>query len=339
MANELPIDTGVTLFAGKFTEAILNTCWQQGLDLKAATLTAIADASGAYLDVEAPPAMTATAASAVTVTEPAVTIPSSLAVSDIIAQFSSTQTTQLTLLADKFTAFRASFFPDEGALYNSAEDWLQAAIDNPTAALPAAVATQLLEEDRSRILADSTRAQTAAVDALAVRRYPLPPGVAAAAVVQIQQKAQEEISASSRKLTVASIDQLRFVIDNVMKLRASAMSAALDYIKSLSLGTESANKIVDEGYGAQSRLISAAASYYSARTSAQELAYKGAQFNATQTQDAAKANLGAEMGIIEAKLKSLLQEAQTLGQMATAMFNNLHANAGMTASFTESQQT
>lgn len=335
----LPISTGSPLYAIQLTEAVINTCWQTAEEIKVETQTAIANAGSSFIDPDNPPEMIAAVVTPTSVTEPSVTIPDTIEVADIVAAFDAEQAALVADLADKFTSFRATFFTDEDATYTAAEDWLRDSLADPSVAMPAAVAAQIWEEDRSRILADSSRASADVLATFASRRYPLPPGAAAAAVIEIEQKAQSELSASSRKVAVMSVEQMRSVIDKVLSLRQSAMAAALDYVKTLAFGMDMASRVVSGGYDAQSRLISAAATFFNARTAAKELEFKGDQMNAQLAQEAGKANLQSALSTVEMRLKSLLQEAELLGRMAQALYNNLHANAGASASFSETQAT
>ena len=159
-------------------------------------------------------------------------------------------------------------------------------------------------------------------------RYPIPPGALAAGVAQIQEKAQDEIAESSRKVAVLSVEQMKFAVEKLLGLRQAAMTSAVDYIKALASGPDMASRLVNVGYDAQSKLISSVASYYNARTAAAELNYKAKQHNADLTQDAGKENLKSKLQITQDKVEALLAEAKALAQMATSMYNNLHANAG-----------
>lgn len=335
----LPISTGSPLYAIQLAEAVINACWLTAEEIRAACAAAIANAGSSFIDPDNPPEMIAATVTPISVTEPSVAIPASLEVADVIASFDAEQIALVTDLADKFTAFRASYFPDEQTTYTAAEDWLRDAIANPTVGMPATVAAQIWEEDRSRILADAARASADVLAVFAGRRYPLPPGAAAAAVVEIEQKAQAELASSSRKVAVMSVEQMRFAIDKVLSLRQGAMAATLDYVKTLALGMDMASKVVSGGHEAQSRLISAAAAFFNARTSAKDLEFKGDTLNAQLAQEAAKSNLQSALTTIEMRLKSLLQEAEQLGRMAQSLYNNLHASAGASASFSETQAT
>lgn len=235
------------------------------------------------------------------------------------------------MLADKFTAFRNTYFPDEQATYNAAEDWLQAALANPHGLDPS-VEAQILTDDKDRVLGEAARASDTVLAQFATRRFPLPPGAAASAVLQINQKAQDEIAATSRKIVVASIEQMRWVIGQTLALRQSAMDAAVKYITALASGPEMASRLVNVGYDAQSKLISAASQFYNSRIAAAEASAKVSQFNVGTALQAAEKNQAAELTLIEDRLKALLTECQAIAQMATSLFNNVHASASVSAS-------
>ena len=311
---------------------LINESWSQANEKHAAfeaRIDAIADESTGWLSTQAAPTITAGTADAPTITEPAVDIPSSQSATDVMSLFDSKYLELVALLSDKFTAFRTTYFPDEANAYGAAEDWLQAAIANPDSALPPAVAAQIIPDDKDRILSDAARASDTVLAQFAARRFPLPPGAAAAATLEIQNKAQDEIAATGRKVVMASIEQMRFVIQQVMGLRQSAMDSAIKYITALASGPEMASRLVGIGYDAQSKLISAASQFYNSRIAAAEVTAKVQQFNVSTGLEAASKNQTAELTLIEDRLKALLTECQALAQMATSMYNNLHASAGM----------
>ena len=310
--------------------AVINAAWEQG-NLKSddftAKIDAITDEATGWLSTQAAPHITGGTVTAPNVIEPNVTIPESQSAGDVMTLFDAKYAEMVAMLADKFTAFRAAYFPDESATYSAAESWLSAALANPNGGLPAAVQAQLLTEDKDRITADAVRASDAVIQSFAARRFPLPSGQAASAVLQIQQKAQEEIAGSSRKLTGLSVDMMRFAVEKTLGLRQVAMGAAVDYIKAIA-SPDSVSQLVNIGYDAQSKLISAASQFYNSRTSVAELTAKVAQFNVSSGIDVAAKNQASDLTLIEDRLKALLTEAQALAQMATSLFNNVHASAG-----------
>ena len=310
--------------------AVINAAWDLGnakysdYEAKVAALT---DEVTGWLSTQAAPHVTAGTVAAPSITEPPVDIPATQSASDIYTDFAAEYVKLILELSTQFTTFRSSYFPDEQAAYSAAEDWLQSAIANDSG-LPAAVAAQILTDDKDRLLAEADRASETVLATFAARRFPLPPGAAAAAIADITAKAQDEIAASSRKITIASVEQLRWVVEKTLGLRQIAMGAAVDYIKALASGPDIASRLVNVGYDAQSKLISAASQFYNSRTAAAELTAKVGQFNQQLALQAGEKNQAADMTMIENRLKALLTECQALAQMVTSLFNNVHASAG-----------
>ena len=212
--------------------AVINAAWDLGnakysdYEDKVAALT---DEVTGWLSTQAAPHITAGTVTAPSITEPDVDIPQTQAAGDVYTDFAAEYAKIIVELSTQFTTFRSSYFPDEQAAYSAAEDWLQSAIANDSG-LPAAVAAQILTDDKDRLLAEADRASETVLATFAARRYPLPPGAAAAAIADITAKAQDEIAASSRKITIASVEQLRWVVEKTLGLRQMAMAAAVDYI-------------------------------------------------------------------------------------------------------------
>ena len=69
-------------------------------------------------------------------------------------------------------------------------------------------------------------------------------------------------------------------------------------------------------------------SFYNARTDAAKTITASKQFNANLAQDASIKNQIADLTLIEDMVKTLMAELQAIAQMATSLFNNVHASAG-----------
>lgn len=311
---------------------LINESWAQANSKTAdfeAKIDAIVDPTTGWLAAVASPHVAAqTAVTVPTIAEPGVSIPATASVTDAMTLFDTKYLELVALLTTKFTDFRTAYFPNEQAGYALAETWLKDAINNPSVGMPVAVAAQLMTESTDRITADASRASDAVLASFAARRFPLPPGAAASAVLQIQQGAQDAVADASRKLTVQSIEMMKFAIEKTISARQIAMNSAVDYIKALASGPDMASRLINVGYDAQSKLISAASSFYGARTEAAKVISAVSQFNATTALTVAEKNQTADLTMIEDKLKALLAECQAFAQMATSLYNNLHASAG-----------
>lgn len=262
-----------------------------------------------------------------TIVEPTVDIPSSIAVADIWDEWETRYLELADWLVAQRIAFMSAYFPDEQVVYEAAEGFLQAAMANPDVGLPPAVASQIWGDDQARILSDKTRAQDAVIAQFAGRRFPLPPGAAAAAVAGVEQKAQEALAESSRKVAILSVDLQKFNVETIMKLRQVSMSSVVDYIKALASGPDIASKMTNVGYDIQTKLISAASQFLSARANAAEVITKAASMDAdaktklisaTTQVTAARTNVAelavkAESADADAKTKLIGASAQITG--------------------------
>ena len=326
------LDTTGYNSANEVVNDVINAAWDLGVSKSNDYAAKVANATSGFLDIANTPTVATGTVSAPTITEPAVDIPTTQSAGDVISMFDTKYLELVQMLSDKFVAFRATYFPDESNAYIAAEDWLQAAINNPDAGLPPAIAAQIWTDDRDRLVADAARATDDVLATFATKRFPLPPGAAASATLQIQQELQDKVAESSRKVAIMSVDMQKFNVEKLLSLRQVAMGSAVDYIKALASGPDMASKLIGVGYDAQSKLISSAAQFYNARTQAAEVVTKVAQYNNSTALEAAMKNQAAELTIIEDKLKAMLAEAQALAQQATALFNNVHVSAGISNS-------
>lgn len=310
---------------------VINAAWTEAIARQQSYDTKVANATTGWLDNANPPTIAATTVAVPSVTPPAATD----TVTDAVLLYDTKYQQLITVLDAKFSSFIANHFPDDATAYADVEAWLIAEMANPDRVLPASLANIIWNEDRSRILQDAARASADITAQWAAKGYPIPPGAAVHATLQINTKAQEELARSSRNVATKTFemayDKLKFVVQTVVSMRPMAMSAALDYIKSMAVAPSLANQLVDAGYGAESKLRTAAATYYGAQTDAAKMTYAANEYNAKATQGAAERNQASELSMIDYRLKALLAEAQALAQMATSLFNNIHASTGVSS--------
>lgn len=309
-----------------YSAAVINASWTLALQKSGEAQSKINTATTGFLDPLTAPTVSANTATGATVVEPTITI-ADASTSTVLADFDTEYLALIDLLAAKWIEFHNVHFPNDAAMYSSAESWIQAGMSDASG-LPATVRAQMLADTQAAITAETSRAKDAVLAQFATRRFPLPPGAAASATLQLDQSAQDKMAEATRKVTIASVEQLRYIIDKAVGCRTLAMSATVDYVKALVSAPEIASKVVGIGYDAQSKMISAASQFYNSRISAAEQLNKVSQFNVSTVLDASSKNQAAELHLIDAKLKALLADVQTLAQQANALFNNLHANAG-----------
>lgn len=183
---------GVTLYtipnaSMQVFQDVINASWTEGLNRKNEFTAKIAAATTGFLDTANTPTVAAGAITGSAIVEPGVTIPASADVGDVMSMFDTKYLELVALLSTKFTDFRTAYFPDEHNAYLAAENALQDAMTNDSY-LPAATQAQIFGDDEARIVDAKLRAQDAVVAQFATRGFPLPPDVAASAVLQIEQK-------------------------------------------------------------------------------------------------------------------------------------------------------
>lgn len=320
--------------AVRFSEAVINTAWTKAETSATAASVKAANIAGDIDGIIASPGsyhVTAGAVNVPNVTAPNVNIPASIDTSTIIATFDTEYPQIAAFLKTQADHIISTYFPSDSALYAAADAWLTTAIAD--GGIPDPVKAQLMADDESRIIDDKLRAQDSVVAQFAARRFPMPPDVAAAAVLQIEQKAQNEIAESSRKIAIISLENMKWAIDRVKELRGLALTSMVQYAQAIGKGAvDAAASITGLGYGEQAKLISAAASFYGADTNAKEMMSKVEQFNTSIALEGGVKNQATDMELINQKIKALLADMQSTMQTATALYNNLHASAGTTLS-------
>lgn len=263
------------------------------------------------------------------VDEPAVDLPSSVNVDDVLSKFDAKQLEIIDLLKTEFDAFKLKFFSNDGP-FDGAATWLDDSISN-VSGLPDALAEQIMADAKSAIYADAVVQADAVLATFAARRFPLPPGAAASAVLQIGQKSQEAVADSARKLMLAAIDNAKFSVSKALELRKLAMDSTAEYVRSIVAGNTSTTQMLNTGYDAQSKLISAAASFYNARIDAAKARAQVEQFNVSKEYEKDAKNLDVDIASVSEKVKILMVEAQALAQIATSLFNNVNVSANASA--------
>jgi len=325
--------TPLAKIAVRFSEAIINTTWDKAQASSAAASASATNVANGIDAIIASPGsyhVTPGAVAVPTVTAPSVIIPSTIDTSTILATFDTEYPQIAAFLKTQADYIVNTYFPDDSALYGAAETWLADAIAN--GGIPASTQAQVWGDDFARITADKQRAVEAIPAYWAGRRFPLPPDVAASQIMQIEQKAQDELAESSRKIAILNIENMKWAIDRVKDMRQIMLSAMVSYVQAMGKSTDAAAAVTGLGYGEQSKLISAAAGFYSADTNAKEMMSKVAQYNNSTAFEGAVKNQMADLQLMRDKVEALLKDLQFKMSEATALWNNLHASAGTSVS-------
>lgn len=318
--------------------AIINATWNLAGEHLAdfqAKIDDLTNLTTGWLQSLSMPHVTADTITAPTPTEPSMTI-ADTSPAAVYADFATQAATIVTVLVDKFTAFKATHFPDEAATYGAAEAWVYDAINNTsTSAVPAAVKAAIIASAQASILKEKSRAVADAIEGWAGKRHPLPPGALTYQTMRLEQQALDNVSEAVRGAAIKDFDQTYDKIMSSVKLamsnRQSALKAAQDYMVAMVQAETTGAQVTGAAYEAQTRMLNAAAGFYGARINASELALKLSQGSASISLDAAKANQQADIQPIDFRLKALMSEAQALATICAALTNNVRS--GGTSSY------
>ena len=206
----------------EMTASVINATWEQAnakTDAFEAKIDAIAND---WLATANAPHVAAGATVAPNVEEPAVNIPQNVDVPDVLATFTTQYNELVAMLVSKFQTFQATYFPQDQVDYNAAEAWLAAGLAN-NSGLPQAVRDQIETDDHARLTAEANRADDALVAKYAGMRFPMPSGALTSARLQLAQTKQDKMAESSRKITIASVEQLKWTVEKMVGLRQMAL--------------------------------------------------------------------------------------------------------------------
>jgi len=246
----------------------------------------------------------------VNVTEPPVQIPT-LAEGASIEMFSSWWLQINDALVDNFTWFIDNYFPNECDYLGKAQSWICKTLAEGGTGMAPAVEEQIWQRDRARLLRDSKRATDELLATFASRGFPLPPGAAVAATLSINKDAQDKIAQASRDVAIKQaeieIENVRFAVENAIKLYTGAIAAAGDFIKALAGTTGNMSQLIPSVTDSQAKLISAASEYYRARISVEELRLKAAMPVAEWGQRVNEKNVDNSMVLINKQVDADLE--------------------------------
>lgn len=240
-----------------------------------------------------------------------------------------------TLLKDGFSGFLDKYFPVD-ASFQQALNWISRALTTGGAGINVGVEQALWQRAKGRVLGDTERAKAELMATWAGKRFPVPPGALVNAVNQLNVEAGRKLADVSREAAIKSFDaeveNARLAVREALDLRLKAVDAAGSYIKTLILGPQTAVQLATGIAGIQTEFARSLVQMYSAQVTAAEPAVRLAIAQGDLTARAGAANLNAESGLIDARVKSVLAAAQMLGSQASAGINAINAQASISGS-------
>ena len=199
-------------------------------------------------------------------------------VSDTIVGYEAQLEKIVALLSDQLAGFFVRYYPLAADAYDEASAWLVNQITNGGAGVNEQVAAELWQRARERIIRDGRRVENQIATGYAAKGYMIPPGAMTAKMeeARFQQLTAtgEAATAVASKMFDAEVDMIKFAVDAAVKARQMAMSAAADYIRAVASAPDSAVRIYNMKDENRARMIAAAADWYRARLSRDEIVLK-----------------------------------------------------------------
>lgn len=251
-----------------------------------------------------------------------------------VAKFYELSNMVIAQLAMLYDGYMSKYFPDETGYLLRAQEWICNTIQYGGTGISPVVERQIWDRERSRTLSELARNEADAYTLWAGRGFPLPPGMLANQLSMIRLDAAGKIAQASRDMAIKQmeieIENVKFAVSEAIKLYGSAVGAAGDYLKALSIGPTSAMQVIPSITDSQSRLISAATDSYRASISVDELRLKASMTPAQWEQEARIKNGDWLTQQIKIEVDAAIAAAQSVGTQAAAALNGLHANTGVT---------
>ena len=199
-------------------------------------------------------------------------------VSDTIVGYEAQLEKIVALLSDQLAGFFARYYPLAADAYDEASAWLVNQITNGGAGVNEQVAAELWQRARERIIRDGRRVENQIATGYAAKGYMIPPGAMTAKMeeARFQQLTAtgEAATAVASKMFDAEVDMIKVAVDAAVKARQMAMSAAADYIRAVASAPDSAVRTYNMKDENRARMIAAAADWYRARLSRDEIVLK-----------------------------------------------------------------
>lgn len=271
--------------------------------------------------------------------EPTVNIPVQ-AEGASLAKFYELSTAVINQLAGEFTGFMTKYYPDDCDYLEKAEAWICDTLTNGGTGINPIVERQIWDRERSRTLRELERNEAEAMSTWAGRGFPMPPGMLTNQILVLRREANDKIAQASRDAAIKNveieIENVRFAVENAIKLYSSAMQAAAEYIRALAVGPTSAMQVIPSVTDSQAKLIGASTDLFRARIAVEELKLKASMTPAEYEQQARIKNADWVMQQVKLQVDAAVAAAQNLGTQTAATLNSLHAATGTTNSTQDS---
>lgn len=227
-----------------------------------------------------------------------------------------------------------TYFPDiAGCIRDNSDDWICNMIVNGGNGIPPAVEQQIWDRARSREVELARVNSDNAINEWAARGFALPPGALVNRVQAAQQDAIDKAATISRDVAIKNIEiqieNIRFAVEQAIKLRLGAIQAAVDYVKAYFLPTQLAIDYAKSLADAHYRYYNAMDGYYAAVIGAARLQLDARKAN--QDKDTTIASVFGKLveGLTNARVMAAVQTTQGLGAAAAAALGSMNSVANI----------
>lgn len=235
----------------------------------------------------------------------------------------------IALMADELGKFYTLYYPLADDAFDEATEWLVNTITLGGTGISPAVEAQIWQRGRDRILADTARAEAQTLDEFSARGFSLPPGSLTARLDVIRKDGMAKIGEFNRDVAIKQaeieIENLRFAVDAAIKSRMQAMAAAVDYIKAVMSGPDTAARVASINSDAKARMMSATADLYRARLSRDELALKIPMFNTGERAKIVGMDMDGFYKGVDNRVRAAVSAAEQYGKAAQAALVSLNS--------------
>lgn len=267
----------------------------------------------------------------ISATEPAIGI-----VGDATLTYESQRDRLIAILSDKLADFFATYYPLAADAFDEATNWLVNTITVGGTGIAPAVEDQIWQRGRDRIIADGARVESQTLTEFASRGLSLPSGAMAGRLQEVRfeqlLKTQELSRDVAIKQAEIEIENLKFAVDLAVKSRMQAMGVAVDYIRALMSGADTAARVALLNADAKARMISATADLYRARLTRDEIAMRVPLANAANGVQLNGIGVDGFYKGVGARVQAASAAAESYGRVASAALASLNSVAAISNS-------
>lgn len=235
------------------------------------------------------------------------------------------------LLSDQLAGFFAAYYPLENDAYDEATAWMVNTITNGGTGIPANIEAQIWQRARDRIIREELQLKDSVTLQYAARGQSLIQGSQAKKIEQIRVERFGKTGEQSTNIAVKQIDveieNIKFAIDQALRARDFGMRSAIDYIRAIAASPGTAAQVADMNGDAQAKMMAAAADFYRARLSRDELALKSQLSTIGYNVDLWGKIRDTSTDADRVKVGALGQAAEAYGKAAQAALTSLNSIA------------